>query len=551
MSALFLVAGGISFFAGIQSVNDVETIEVTGAQTVQTTTVSVILQYTPVSGGAALPLVVTPVMNASQTALVNLQEIHSGLSAPSSPADRCRSTNGTGRCAISNVPVGGTPEAQYDLIVDTAFLEFLTKVPLETGNAFVRFDRAQCGSQTSFTATSGASNAWCLGKQGSTGYASEYTVTITLKERNTCTSSVPPAAFCDSDPKKIVQFSCNPSTTAATKPWEPKTSVCAGPVQCPDGNMVDGKCGKIGTSLASCSTAFACTGNQLCTVQNFGTNIAYIAGQDTIIIRGRHFGVAGGTVSFPTSGSARETVQIFPGADWTDTEIRVRVPLSAISGTLEIHPNTHGFFAAGTTITPAVCSSPAASIRSFQDQFSILSLNAVTPNVVQLVSPGFSTTFTIIAQHNENVGRFQSIVVELLDGAFPDPKNLPLKRTVIAQALCPVTILGSTAVREATIQCSVPVPASAASFPGPFTFLVTLADSKGGVDRAVLLDGGASAMSGDFNFDHSLSAEDAAIALRIARGATSVLPAHLARDTNNDNAITLADAIFVLHSLTR
>ena len=46
-------------------------------------------------------------------------------------------------------------------------------------------------------------------------------------------------------------------------------------------------------------------------------------------------------------------------------------------------------------------------------------------------------------------------------------------------------------------------------------------------------------------------AEDAAIALRIARGATTVLPAHLARDTNNDNAITLADAIFVLHSLTR
>ena len=64
MSALFLVAGGISFFAGVRSVNDVETIEVTGAQTVQTTTVSVVLQYLPVSGNAALPLIVTPVMNA-------------------------------------------------------------------------------------------------------------------------------------------------------------------------------------------------------------------------------------------------------------------------------------------------------------------------------------------------------------------------------------------------------------------------------------------------------------------------------------------------------
>jgi hypothetical protein len=551
MSAIFLIAGGMSFFLGVGSVNDVEPIEVTDAQAAQTTSLSIVLQYAPVSGGAPVPLVVTPVMNSSQTALVNLQEIHSGLVLPATVSDRCRSTNTTGRCIVANLPVGGVPESQYDIIVDTIFLEFLTRVPLQSQGAFVRFDRTQC-SQTNFTISAGSTTTgWCLSKQGN-AYAAEYTVTITLKERNTCTSSVPPAAFCDTDTRKIVEFSCNPSTTAATKPWAAVTSVCSSPVQCPDGNMVEGRCGRIGTSLSSCSTAFACTQNQLCSVQNFGTNLSYVAGKETIIIRGTHFGVAGGTVSFPVAGGGKETVQIFPGTDWTDTEIRVRVPISAISGPLDIHPNTHGFFSGQNgALTPAICVSPAASIQSFADQFAILSLNALSPNGVQLVSPGFTTNLSLIAQHNDNVGRFDSIVVELIQGAFPDPENLPLKRTVIAQAACPVTILGSTAVREATLNCSLPVPPSAGAFEGPFTFIVTLTDDAGGTERAVILDSGRSAMIGDFNFDHVLTIEDAVIGFRIARGTIPVQAAHLERDTNNDGAITMIDAFFVLHSLTR
>src|SRR3989344_3577514 len=455
MAMLFLIAGGLSFVLGIRSVNDLEPIEVTEAQTAQTTTIGIVLEYTPVSGGPALPLVVTQIMNSSQTALVNLQEIHTGAIQPPAASDRCRTTNTTGRCSILNVPVGGSPESQYDILIDTVFLEFLTQVPLESRSAFVRFDPTQCGSQTNFAVTPGGSKGWCIGKQGGS-YASEYIVTITMKERSTCTGTIPPAAFCDSDPRNIVQFSCNPSTTASTRPWEPVATVCPGPVQCPDGNIVDGRCGTIGTSLAACGTAFACASNQLCTVQNFGTNLSYVAGRDTIIIRGQHFGVLGGTVSFPVESGGREIVQVFPGPDWTDTEIHVRVPLTAISGPLEIHPSTHGFFTgANNALIPAVCVSPSATIQSFADQFAILSLNATTPSGIQLVSPGFSTLFTILAQHNDSVGRFDSIVVELIEGAFPDPNNLPLQRTVITQVACPVTILGSTSVKEATLSCSV------------------------------------------------------------------------------------------------
>src|SRR3989344_4206946 len=126
MTMLFLLAGGLSFVLGIKSVNDLEPIKVTGAQTAQTTNIGVVLQYTPVAGGAALPLVVTQVMNSSQTALVNLQEIHNGLIQPVLSSDRCRTTNTTGRCNISNVPVGGNPASQYDILIDTVFLEFLT-----------------------------------------------------------------------------------------------------------------------------------------------------------------------------------------------------------------------------------------------------------------------------------------------------------------------------------------------------------------------------------------------------------------------------------------
>ncbi len=80
---------------------------------------------------------------------------------------------------------------------------------------------------------------------------------------------------------------------------------------------------------------------------------------------------------------------------------------------------------------------------------------------------------------------------------------------------------------------------------------MTLTDDAGGSERAVLLDSGSSAMIGDFNFDRILTIEDAAVAFRIARGVIPQQQAHLERDTNDDGAITVADALFVLHSLTR
>jgi len=244
-------------------------------------------------------------------------------------------------------------------------------------------------------------------------------------------------------------------------------------------------------------------------------------------------------------------VQIFPGADWTDTEIRVRVPLAAISGTLEIHPNSHGFFTQGQSLVPAVCVSPTATIRAFVDQFAILSVNATSPAGVQLVSPGFDTTLTLLVQHNQNVGRFKSIVIELLQGAFPDPQNLPVQRTLITQAECPIQILGSQLVREATLTCAVPIPESAEAFSGPFTFVVMLANDTGQVERTVLLATDASALIGDFDLDGTLTIADAAIGFRLARGEKPVLPEHLARDTNDDRVITNADALFVLHVLTQ
>ena len=552
MGLLFAAAGTASFFLGLKSVNELDPIAPqSGAQQMQTTIVNLVLQYQPVGGGTPLPLVVTPFMNTSQTPLASLQEIHSGGIFPASASDRCRTTNTLGRCGIANVPVGGMPESQYDLIVDATFLEFLTQIPLASLNAFVRFDRSACGSQTSFNASAGSAQVatWCLAKQGS-AYAPEYFVTVTLQERNTCTDTAPPAAFCDNDPRRIVGFSCNPQTTIATRPWEPKPALC-GALQCPDGNTVDGRCGQIGTGLAACSTAFSCTEHQLCSIENFGTRISYDAGRDTIVISGQRFGVAGGTVSFPVAGGKREVVQVFPGPDFTDTDIRVRIPLTAVAGTLEVHPGTHGAFSENGKLVPAVCVSPPAAIRAFGDQFALLSVNATTPDGIQLVSPGFATTFTLIVHHNDAVGRFKNIVVALLQGAFPDPATIPLERRVVTQVACPVTILGSSAAKDATLTCSVPVPAAASALRGPFTFLVTITDDRGESAEATLLDSGRSSMIGDFNADRLLTIEDAVLAFRLAGGATAVLPEHLLHDTNNDGKITREDMLFVLHSLTR
>jgi len=541
-----------AFLLGLKTVNEVDSVENTVAQAVQNRVVNIILQVQPVGGGALRPIEVTPFMNNSNTALLYLQEIHVGRIVPVNSNDRCRTTNSLGRCSARNVPVGpdaaiglATIDQQYDILVDTVFLEFLTGIPLETTGASVQFDPAKCsGSTTSFTG-----DTWCLTKANGQ-FAAEYFVTITLKERNTCTDSTPPSSFCDAS-GKLVTFSCNPSFNGATKPWQPKAEGCA-TVQCPDGNFAGGVCADITSDFSACSSAQSCRNNLLCSVTNFGSAIAYDAGLDTIVIRGERFGLAGGTVSFPTGTSSRETVEVFPGADWTDREIRVRVPRAAISGTLQIHPHTHGFLEEQNgSLTPVTCASPPASIRAFKDQFAILSLQATPPDGVRLVAPGFTTELQLLVHHNDSLGRLENILVELLDGSFPDPNTLPVNRRVIASSTCPVTLPGGTNVQEGTLICRVVVPESASIFTGPFTFLVSVVDDLGSAKRAVLLAGGDSVLSGDFDLNGVLSIEDAVIARRIATGAQGASPAHLLRDTDQDRVITMNDVVFVLHSLTK
>lgn len=552
MTLIFAVAGVVSFFLGFQSVRNVDPVESTVAQTAQGTIVNIILQYQPVAGSEPLkPIEVTPFMNGSQSALAYLQEIHNGRVVPVNANDRCRTSNSLGRCSVRNVPVGPDPSSglsgvdrQYDILVDTVFIEFLTGIALKDTNAHVRFDPAKCGgSTTSFTSGGG----WCLTKTNNQ-FAAEYFVTITLSERDDCTDSSPPAAFCDVS-GKLVSFACNPSYTGATRPWEPKPRGCE-TVQCPDGNFTGGVCSDITTEFSACSSAEACRNHLLCSVTNFGSTVSYDAGLDTIVIRGERFGMAGGTVSFVTA-TGRESVEVFPGIDWTDTQIRVRVPRAAITGELRIHPHTHGFTeGANGALSPVECASPSASIRAFKDQFVILSLHGKGPQGTRLVAPGFSTELQVLVRHNDKISRLKTILVELLNGAFANPDNLPLDRTLIAQATCPVAASAGGNVQEALLLCTVPVPASASVYPGPYTFLVTVIDDQGGTERASLIAGGDSALAGDFDFDGSLTVADAVIARRLASGTTPVLDQHRKRDTDGDNAITMGDVLFVLHSLT-
>ena len=553
MVLIFASAGVMSFFLGLQSVRNVNPMESTVAQTAQGTIVNVILQYQPVTGGQAVkPIEVTPFMNGSQSALAYLQEIHNGRIVPASTNDRCRTSNSLGRCSVQNVPVG--PDAasglagvdqQYDILVDTVFIEFLTGVALEDTNAHVRFYPAKCGGgTTSFTSGGG----WCLTKANNQ-FAREYFVTITLQERDDCTDSSPPAAFCDVS-GKLVSFACNPSYAGATRPWEPKPRGCE-TVQCPDGNFTGGVCSDITTEFSACSTAEACRNHLLCSVTNFGSTVSYDAGIDTIVIRGERFGMAGGTVSFVTA-TGRETVEVFPGIDWTDTQIRVRVPRAAITGELRIHPHTHGFTEdANGGLIPVECASPSASIRAFKDQFAILSLHGKGPQGTRLVAPGFSTELQALVRHNEKISRLKTILVELFNGAFANPDNLPLDRTLIAQATCPVTASAGGNVQEALLLCTIPVPASASVYSGPYTFLVTVIDDQGNTEKASLIAGGNSALAGDFDLNGVLGIPDAAIARRLAGGTMPVLEQHRLRDTDGDRNITMNDVLFVLHSLTQ
>ena len=551
MMTVFATCGAASFVLGLQTVNEVGSVHETIAQTAQATMLNVILQVQPVGGGAPRPIEVTPFMNSSNSALLHLQEIHVGRIVPLAATDRCRTTNSLGRCSLKNVPVGrdssiglSATDQQYDILVDTVFLEFLTRIPLESAGASVRFDPAKCGGN----ATSFTSDTWCLTKPGA-NFAAEYFVTMTLRERDTCTDSLPPAQFCDVQ-GRLVNFSCNPSFNGPTSPWEPNATGC-GTMQCPDGNFVGGVCADITADFSACSTAQSCRDHLLCSVTNFGSSISYDAGEDILVVRGDRFGTAGGTVSFVTSSGGREEVEIFPGADWTNHEIRVRVPLAAVSGVLQIHPHTHGFTEEeNNSLMPVTCSSPPASIRAFEDQFSILSLQATPPDGVRLVAPGYETRLQMLVRHNDSVGRLRQIVVELLDGSFPDASHLPLGRTVIAQSSCPVQVTGSTGAQESTLFCGVTVPENAATFTGPFTFLVTLIDDRGGSERAVLLAGGDSALAGDFTLDGIISLEDAVMARHLATGVLVAQASHLLRDTDGDRVITMNDVHFVLHSLT-
>ncbi len=546
ITTIFLVCGTASFMLGLKSVGDISAVKQTIAQAGSDTMVNVILQYQPSDGGGISR---EAAVKDVQSALLYLQEIHTGRITPANTQDRCRTTNSLGRCSVRSVPVGPDPLAgipsdqQYDILVDTVFIEFLTGIALDAAGAYVRFDQSKCsGNATSFSGDS-----WCLTKPNN-AFAVEYFVTITLNERDDCRSTAPPASFCDAS-GKLVSFECNPSTSAPTRPWEPVAESCDR-VQCPDGNFASGVCADITPEFSACSTAEACKDHLLCSVTHFGSSVAYNAGTDTIVIRGLRFGNAGGTVEFPTDGNP-EVVEVFPGPDWTDTEIRVRVPRNAISGVLKIHPHTHGFLEENDVLIPVTCSSPPATIRAFKDQFAILALNARSQDGVRLVAPGHTTEFQVHVRHNDAIGRLTEVQVELLNGSFPNPDDLPVSRTVIAQTSCPATPLGSPSVKEGTLTCALDIPDDTFSFRGPFTFLVTVVDDQGGVERGVLLDAGESALAGDFNLDGYLSIDDAVVGRLLATGALTVQPEHILRDTNQDEVITMDDVIIVLHTLTQ
>lgn len=547
MFGIFMICGAISFTLGLKTVN-VDTVGQTIAQEAESTTVNVILQYQPISGGDPVPIEVTPFMNSSQSALLHFQEIHTASVVPYDPEDRCINTNSLGRCSVSNIPVGPDEDAgvsvdqQYDVLIDTVFIEFLTGVALDGTNAYIKYDSAACsGNQTNFSG-----DTWCLTKSGNS-FAQEYFITVTLAERNDCMDSPPPASYCDQN-GELITFECNPSYIGPTRPWEPVDDAC-GTVQCPDGNYTSGICSQITPEFAACSKAESCRDHLLCNISSFGAS-SYDAGTDIVVIRGERFGNAGGTVSFPVSGGDREVVEVFAGPDWTDTKIRVRVPISAEPGTLEIHPRTHGSVEENGVLVPVVCTSPTISILSINDQFAILNVTGRPQGGVRLVSPGYTTELQVLVHHNDKVSRLSKVLVELLDGSFPDAEDIPIGRKIIASTDCAASAPSSGSVKDATLKCDIPIPADALTYTGPFTFLVTVIDDQGNAQKAVLLDAGESVLAGDFNLDGMLSIADAVIARRIASGMMQATGDHLLRDTDDDGVITMADSIFVLHMLT-
>ncbi len=552
MAGIFTICGIISFTLGLKTVS-VDTVEQTIAQASETTTINFILQYQPISGGDPVPIDIIEFMNMedknnSQTSLLYLQEIHTAHVLPFDPQDGCLNTNSLGRCSVKNIPVGPDEDAglsvdqQYDILIYTEFIEFLTDIALDRTNAYVKYDPAACsGNQTNFSG-----DTWCLTKSGNS-FAQEYFITVTLAERNDCMDSPPPASYCDQN-GELITFECNPSFDGPTRPWEPVDDAC-GTVQCPDGNYTAGICSEITPEFAACSKAEACRDHMLCNISSFGAS-SYDAGTDIVVIRGERFGNAGGTVNFPVADGEREVVEVFAGPDWTDTKIRVRVPVTAVSSVLEIHPRTHGSVEEDGVLVPVVCTSPTISILAIDDQFAILNVTARPQDGVRLVAPGYTTEMQVLVHHNDRVSRFDRVLVELLDGSFPNADDVPISRKIITSTSCSASPVSGGNVKDATLTCDVEIPQDALTYHGPYTFLVTVIDDQGNSQKAVLLDAGESVLAGDFNMDGMLSIADSVFARRLATGAMQITEDHLLRDFDGDGEITMSDSIYILHTLT-
>ena len=115
----------------------------------------------------------------------------------------------------------------------------------------------------------------------------------------------------------------------------------------------------------------------------------------------------------------------------------------------------------------------------------IVSLTAQTePAHASPVAPGIITTFTLVVQHNGGIDRLSRVEVQLVEGSFPDPDTISLQRTVVVEQSCAITPQTPATV-EGIVLCPVTIPQSVANFMGPFTFIVTLIDDEGEIERAV------------------------------------------------------------------
>lgn len=559
MRTIILVAGCITvaFFLGVQSANEVETVPQTQAS--QTVSVIFTLQVDPVLAGATVrPFVFN---NTTSTKPIKLLNILDASVIPVTASEGCQRTTEAGRCSITGVPVGN-----YDVVfAPGSFFETITGIPLEEPLPVVRFDPAACtGTSNSFDMDAqGSKFTWCMRKKSDGTFYTEYFIKLTFKERDTCLSTPAPAAFCSTGGGGLVQYRCNPSTTAPTRPWEElPPQPCTQRVTCPDGNSMLTVCSDVeGTAI--CSSAEACRGHQLCSVTGFPSHLIFRAGKDTVIITGKEFGLQGGTITMPVEsgggggrsagGATTQEVDIPIGPDWLATQIRVAIPANVIEGPWKVHPRGFGFIEERGTTVPVACETPLVRVLSARDQFSIVSVWLSSPKQAP-VTPGFLTTLSLLTRRPEGVGVLKSIEIELLEGSFPTLAQLPLQRPLLASVSCFPRITDGK-VSEAIFTCDFPIPASLVS-PGPFTFYVRLMyfrviDGDVVMEETLLPVSGTVALAGDFDESGLLSIKDAVIAQRIATGRQSATARDLLHDVDDDNAITTADATAILHFLTR